>query len=336
MHDAHTNVRPTAPTPDGDPLAAQTAASVPASLPDPLPAADSVRMPTEAPSCPNCQTPYPPVRPHFCGHCGQETALRIPTVADFIREFGGHYLSSDGALWRTLRLLMVPAALTREYMAGRRRHYLLPLRLFLSLLVASLFIGHLTESPGESVASYGPVTEGKTYLVRSFGLEIGQKDGRFICEGLPDARCAALRERWERDPQVLVELRQRQLDFMDRQTSWLLLATMPLMALLMAGIYSSRRQPFGFHMVCSLHLSSAWLVLSTLHQLAHRTWLSESLGQALLLIGALLGGVTLQRLHGGRWWVTVLRSLTLYLGCAVVFALVVSAGLWWATKASFG
>ena len=136
-------------------------------------------------------------------------------------------------------------------------------------------------------------------------------------------------------PQVLVELRQRQMDFMDRQTSWLLLATTPLMALLMAGLYASRRQPFGFHMVCSLHLSSAWLVLSTLHQLAHRTALSEPLGLALLLVGGLLGGVTLQRLHGGRWWVTGLRTLTLYLGCAVAFALVVSTGFWFATQASF-
>jgi len=301
----------------------------------PAPSAASAAPPQTGLRCPNCHTPFPPVLPPFCSSCGQETALRIPTVADFIREFGGHYLSSQGALWRTLRLLFVPAALTREYLAGRRRHYLLPLRLFLSLVVVSLLVDHLTESAHDRVQAFGELAEGKTYLVRTFNLEVGQKDGRFVCEGLPEDRCAQLRRRWERDPQVLKELRRQQADAMDHQVSWLLLAMTPALALLMAGVYGSRRQPFGFHMVCSLHLNSAWLVLVTLHQLAHGTAISAPLGTVLLVLGALLGVATLQRLHGGRWWATGLRIATLYLGYFVMFALVMATGLWWATRSSF-
>ncbi|MGM9516699.1 DUF3667 domain-containing protein [Roseateles sp. DB2] len=285
--------------------------------------------------CPNCHTPFPPVLPPFCGGCGQETVLRIPTVADFVREFGGHYLSSQGALWRTLRLLFVPAALTREYMAGRRRHYLLPLRLFLSLVVTSVVVGHLTEPAAKRIQTFGDVVEGANYMVRIFNLQVGQQDGRFVCEGLPEERCAPLRQRWERDPQVLKELRRQQYDAWDRQESWLLLAMTPLLAVLMAGVYRARRQAFGFHMVCSLHLSGAWLALATLHQLAHGSALSAPLGKLLLGLGALLGVATLQRLHGGRWWVTGLRVLALYSGYVVTLGLVMAGGLWWATRSSF-
>ncbi len=285
--------------------------------------------------CPNCHEPFPPVLPRHCGNCGQETALRIPTVADFIREFGGHYLSSEGALWRTLRLLFVPAALTRAYMAGRRRHYLLPLRLFLSLVVTSVLVGDLTEPPARRVQNFGDVVEGATYLVRIFNLQVGQQDGLFVCEGVPEERCAALRQRWERDPQVLKELRRQQSDAWDRRESWLLLAMTPLLAVLMAGVYRARRQAFGFHMVCSLHLNSAWLALVTLHQLAHGTALSTPLGNLLLGVGALLGVATLQRLHGGRWWATGLRTLALYGSYVAMLGLLMAGGLWWATRSSF-
>ena len=52
-------------------------------------------------------------------------------------------------------------------------------------------------------------------------------------------------------------------------------------------------------------------------------------------LGALLGVLTLQRLHGGRWWVTVLRMTALYLGYTLTLGLVMGFGLWWATRSSF-
>lgn len=303
------------------------------SLPSPLAPAGAPQG--EPAHCPNCRTPYPQPLSRHCAHCGQEVGLRVPTLLDFVKEFGGHYLSSDGALWRTLRLLFVPAALTREYMAGRRRRYLLPLRLFLSLVVACVLVGHFTEPTAERVDSWGSAQPGGTYIVSIFNISVGQRAGSFVCEGLPAPRCDQLRQRWERDPQVLQELRRQQSDAMDRQESWLLLAMTPLLAILMAWIYRGRRLPFGYHMVSSLHLSSAWLALVTLHQLAHGTAASTPLGNLLLLLGVLLGTVTLQRLHGGRWWVTGLRMAALCLGYVLLLGVVMGAGLWWATRTSF-
>ena len=90
-------------------------------------------------TCPNCTEPFPDPRPRFCPACGQETTLRPPTLFEFAQQFGGAYISTEGALWRTLKLLVTkPGELTRQYLAGRRKHYVLPLRLYLTISVVAL------------------------------------------------------------------------------------------------------------------------------------------------------------------------------------------------------
>lgn len=86
-------------------------------------------------ACANCGTSFAAFEstPRFCPHCGQETTLHPPSVGEFLHEFVGHYVALEGALWKTLALLILkPGRLTREYFAGRRRQYVLPLRLYLS------------------------------------------------------------------------------------------------------------------------------------------------------------------------------------------------------------
>jgi len=79
--------------------------------------------------CRNCGEAAPG---RYCPECGQETALHPPSALEFLHEFVGHYVALEGALWRSLRALAVPGRLTLEYYAGRRRRYVLPLRLYLT------------------------------------------------------------------------------------------------------------------------------------------------------------------------------------------------------------
>ncbi|HEX7690126.1 MAG TPA: DUF3667 domain-containing protein, partial [Burkholderiaceae bacterium] len=89
-------------------------------------------------ACPNCGASLrlPGLAPEavrHCPSCGQETTLHPPSVAEFAHEFVGHYIALEGPLWRTLFLLVrQPGRLTAEYLAGRRRRYVIPLRLYLS------------------------------------------------------------------------------------------------------------------------------------------------------------------------------------------------------------
>ena len=82
--------------------------------------------------CLNCGTP---LQGAFCAACGQRAVPPNPTV----RELAGdawHELSGyDGRIMSTIRGLVRPGFLTREYLAGRRAHYLPPLRVYLILSV---------------------------------------------------------------------------------------------------------------------------------------------------------------------------------------------------------
>jgi hypothetical protein len=73
---------------------------------------------------------------NYCQQCGQETRLHAPSLGEFLHEFVGHYVALEGRLWGSItRLLFRPGLLTNEYLAGRRKRYVEPLRLYLSLSI---------------------------------------------------------------------------------------------------------------------------------------------------------------------------------------------------------
>jgi hypothetical protein len=94
----------------------------------------------------------------YCSRCG-EHALEPEalTLRHFLVHTVAHELIHvDGALWRTLRLLLTrPGRLSLEYAAGRRRPYVNPFRLLLIAIVAYT----LLSSSGLVVTwNLGPVT----------------------------------------------------------------------------------------------------------------------------------------------------------------------------------
>ena len=79
--------------------------------------------------CQNCQAQ---LHGEYCGNCGQRNInLERPIwrlVADVIKET----FEVDGRAWQTIKTLFRhPGALTSEFLAGRRRKYTPPLRLYL-------------------------------------------------------------------------------------------------------------------------------------------------------------------------------------------------------------
>jgi hypothetical protein len=83
---------------------------------------------------------------NFCHMCGQETRLHAPSFGEFLHEFIGHYVALEGRLWGTItRLLFRPGLLTTEYIAGRRKRYVEPLRLYLSLSIIFFAVLKLTD-----------------------------------------------------------------------------------------------------------------------------------------------------------------------------------------------
>jgi len=96
--------------------------------------------------CANCGADAPA---RYCPQCGQDTRERLPTFVQFMREATGRYLAFDGKLAKTLvPLLFRPGFLTRAYLAGKRRRFIGPARLF---LVSSLVLFAVLRFAAESM-----------------------------------------------------------------------------------------------------------------------------------------------------------------------------------------
>lgn len=91
--------------------------------------------------CANCETllagPY-------CHACGQFAEDFERTIKSLVVELFENLFHADGRLFRTVpRLILRPASLTRDYLAGRRAYQIPPLRLFLVVVIVFFLAGSL-------------------------------------------------------------------------------------------------------------------------------------------------------------------------------------------------
>lgn len=137
---------PTDATPTGDAppdAASPDAAPTPHSAPPPDAGADPAapaerRAPGnglsgppegDAEGCSNCGAT---LNGPYCAVCGQRAASRVVPLWHLTNEFFEDLFELDLRIFRTLpRFLFLPGRLTKEYVAGRRRRYVRPLRMYL-------------------------------------------------------------------------------------------------------------------------------------------------------------------------------------------------------------
>jgi Protein of unknown function (DUF3667) len=274
-------------------------------------------------ACANCGQAFHAPTPHFCPACGQESRVRAPKLSEFLQQFGGAYLSTEGALWRTLWLLLRrPGELTVQYLRGRRRHYVLPLRLYLTISVVVLLAMRLLAGSSldqgfkfdldlrqgnSEVLSFGP------------GMSAGMKDGQFYCRGYPAWVCKRLQRRLDVDPQGLqvqaAELSERAIS----NVGLAMFFVLPVFAAALKVLYLNRRLRYTEHLVFALHLHAFWFLML----LVVTSGVSGLAGAAALAV-PLYAALAMGRVYQDRWWTLLLRGLVLFvlyltvLGVAVV------------------
>jgi hypothetical protein len=261
---------------------------------------------TDAPArCTNCFEPLPEPRPRFCPHCGQETNVRPPRLGEFIQQFGGAFLSTEGALWRTFKLLLFrPGELTRQYLDGRRKHYVLPLRLYLTVSVIALVLMRVLMSLQVDVSPGIRIDTSPQSVTIDLGFgRAGLKGGQFFCESLPQTICKRLERRLTFDPKhmdrELAEFGQRLLGNFGAAMFLLL----PVFAALLKFVYRNRRLHYTEHLVCALHLHAFWFIAFML-MLLNQGWLSTLALLSMPIYTLLAFG----RVYRGRWWPRLLRA----------------------------
>ncbi|MFN3754273.1 DUF3667 domain-containing protein [Flavobacterium sp.] len=89
-------------------------------------------------TCLNCRYV---VENRFCPNCGQENTDTRKTFHHLFVHFFEDLTHYENAFWKTIKnLFLKPAALTKEYLSGKRLSYLAPVRLYIFISFATFFL----------------------------------------------------------------------------------------------------------------------------------------------------------------------------------------------------
>ncbi len=290
--------------------------------PAPSPAVLAIRAAAAEGRCTNCEAPLPEPRPTFCPACGQETRIAPPTLREFAQQFGGAYFSTEGALWRTLKLLLTqPGELTVQYLAGRRKHHVLPLRLYLSisvvLLVLVQLLGQVTvvdglDRPELAAAERGALPNAVLDLQ---GRKMGLRQGVFVCERLPGWLCTLVQRRAAPDTHTFLKRLRQANERVASHLGTVMFVLLPLFAACLRLLHLRRAMSYTEHLVFALHLHAFWfVVLLAMHLLEPPlVWI----GPVVMLIYTLMAG---RRVYGGGWLPRLVRGGALTLMYAALLA----------------
>ena len=248
-------------------------------------------------------------RPRYCPECGQETNVRAPQLLELVQQMGGAYIATEGALWRTLRLLLLqPGELTAQYLAGRRKHFVLPLRLFLSITLVMLLTMRVVGSLEGAAMDDPEVTRALPERPHSVQLNLGfgqagLQEGQFYCESLPPWLCKRIQRRLDVDTRSLVLQMQRVSERVVSHAGMVSFLLLPGFALGLWLLFRNRGLHYTEHLVFALHLHAFWFLLAAVMMLG-----VELLVWAGLVMVPVYGLLAMRRVYGGRWWALALRA----------------------------
>lgn len=270
-------------------------------------------------SCLNCDHALGEPRPRYCPQCGQDTRERAPRLWEFVRQFTGAYLSTEGALWRTLLALLRPGLLTTEYLAGRRRRYVLPVRLYLSISVALLLALRLAVDIDSSSVRLRE-RPGDFVTIDLGSSRVGVKDGKFYCHELPQWLCRRLERRMDLDPKGLARELEYAVPRFINQFGTAMALLVPLFAAWTLLVHLGGGWRYAEHLVFALHVHVAWFALLLL-ALSGLPWLVGAAVAAMPVYHLLAA----RRVYRKGWWGTLWRAAFVAAAYGVTLALALAA-----------
>jgi len=288
-----------------------------------------------APACANCGAAL--VGP-YCAQCGQRAASRLLSVRYIVQDALEDQLSLDGSLPRTgLALLLHPGRLTREYIAGRVRSYLPPMRLYLTCSVVFFLVLAFVAGPARLASDAPAGSPGVTvasapagHASQSVNITVGPRAeaqggvpvGGIVIDTLHgpkwlrDRMAAQARHFQGMPPRDAVKELLGRLYNAAPKVAFVLL---PLFALILKGLYIRRRRLYVEHFVFALHVHAAAFLAFTVMLLARNGYVGI----------VLTGWLVFYFFHAlrvvyGQGWLRTLAKMTL-LGFA--YFLVLCAGI---------
>lgn len=263
----------------------------------------------KAPATERCLNCGAPLSGPFCSSCGQRVIPANPTVAELTNDAWQELSGYDGRILATVRGLLLPGQLTDEYLAGRRAHYLPPLRVYLTVsvlyfLTAAAAPTTIGEINGRQVSAGGIRVE--VTSTNASGV-LSDEDRAQLKQTLADTP-AILRPMLQSVIEDPAAFRARIFSTMPR----VLFAMLPVFAAIVALFYRGRNYPTA--LVFGAHLHSAVFLVLTVAELAK---FSNSVVFAVTASGVALAGLfvytlrAFRRVYGGGWLAVIGKSVAI-------------------------
>jgi hypothetical protein len=257
-------------------------------------------------NCPECAAP---LVGEYCHRCGEKLPDAHDLALKHFLHHGLHELTHlDSKIFRTLRALVFrPGLLTVEYLTGRRKRYVLPLRLFLVIFALNLF---LYTRPGVALYDIRFITTANPQTKSFADLLERNASKRHMTK---DAFVDQINEHWQHNASLF--------QLMDVFFFAVCLAVL------------NWRRYFVEHLIFALHTLSFSLLIGSVFWLYY---LRYGFRQNIFLIAI---SFTIQlfylwravpRMYGGTGWNALLKSFLLLIGLEVsrvffvVFTMVLS------------
>lgn len=257
-------------------------------------------------ACTNCGNALVEI---YCAHCGEkQPSHHDRTVGHFAHEAVHELIHLDGKLFRTLKeLMLMPGQLTAEYFAGRKKRYIAPIRLFLTLFAVT-FIAYSAFKPVaiyslEGLMSMDPKNQLKPRL------EQAAKKRNITYEQLS----TRIEVRWQKNMSLISMVS--------------ILSIAVLLKLLYFRRYFTEHLVFGTHYMCFAYALSLlfWPIYLVIGMRQNAT------NFALMVVSTVLTCIyiylALRRVYGQGGGITLLKSVAVWVGTFLTSMILMTGSL---------
>lgn len=258
----------------------------------------------------------------YCSDCGQNYSDLNRPMKDLLKEFMDS-INLDRRLIRTIIPFVIrPGYLAIEYLNGRRRTYMSPLRLYIvmSLIFFFLALNSTTEkdladtanlSISESDSSY-KIIASETELLRYLTADTSGA-GDVTLPGLDvDSTAVTNSGSWV-NKAAIKALTNRELFIKNfyRNLSYILFFLMPVFALILFILYIRRRHFYVEHLVFSLNMHSFTLLILSLLLIINMIWKGNNMSAWLMLLIPIYFTAGMKRFYRQSWIKTIGKEFIL-------------------------
>lgn len=275
--------------------------------------------------CRNCGEP---LHGEYCARCGQRDRTVVLPVRELVREFGDEVLSWDTRLVRSLRpFLLQPGRLTLEYLAGQRKNFVSPFKLYFFISFIFFFLSSVSESSGKKELRSRFLDEPDSVSVPaddSVQLRIQNEDSPFRMSVSDTVKAASLfgedfvhgLQAGKKDPRRLFAM-------MREHLPKVLFLLLPVFALMLKAVYLRSRRLYIEHLVFSFHIHT-FIFLMMIFGALVEILLPAALHSVSNVFTATVPFylvIAMRKVYGQSWPRTVVKFILLSLAQVVVFIL---------------